>query len=387
MDPIRRTETWFSRNGLPQFVDGYNSSQHVWTRALPAMVVVVALQLFGALTSAIDAGSRVWPVVGVVFAGSLLLGIGLWSKYRRGYWFAPADRVGWPVLLGFVAAGPLSELLQIGKQVNGETVTWRAVAATLLAQLILLGVIYVITRFAVLSMIGWAVRQTVRSAGDLYVVATKALPLLLIVMIVLFINTEMWQVAGSLDGPLLWASCGLLLLLGVLVTIERTHEQISTLRQDEPVEHLRASCQGTPMAGAADDLEHVPGPRLDRPQRRNMLVAALFTQGIQAALIGLLVWLFFIVFGVVAITAPVQQAWLGDLGTADVFWTLGQDHVLSRALVRVATFLGAFAAFYTTIYAASDPVYRASFSEDTGASLQQAVDVRRVYLAVKGADA
>ncbi len=61
--------------------------------------------------------------------------------------------------------------------------------------------------------------------------------------------------------------------------------------------------------------------------------------------------------------------------------------MLSRALVRVATFLGAFAAFYTTIYAASDPVYRASFSEDTGASLQQAVDVRRVYLAVKDADA
>jgi hypothetical protein len=115
-----------------------------------------------------------------------------------------------------------------------------------------------------------------------------------------------------------------------------------------------------------------------------MVIAALSTQVIQAALIGLLVWAFFIVFGVVAITAPVQQAWLGDLGSADVFWTIGQDHVLSRALIRVATFLGAFAAFYTTVYAASDPVYRASFSDDVGASLQQAVDVRRAYLSVKG---
>lgn len=383
MDPVRRTETWFSRNGLPQFVEGYNSSEHVWTRALPAMVVVVALQLFSALTSAIDSGSRVLPVVGTAIAGLVLLGIGMWSRYRRGYWFAPADRVGWPVLLGFLAAGPVSELVQLGRQVDGQTVTWGSVLAVLILQVVLLAVIYLFTRFAVLSMIGWAVRQTFRSAGDLYVVATKALPLLLIVMIVLFINTEMWQVAGSLDGPLLWASSGLLLLLGVLVTVERTHDQITTLRQDAPVEHLRASCEGTPLAGVADGLVQVPGPRLRRPQRRNMLIAALATQVIQAALIGLLVWMFFIIFGVIAITAPVQQAWLGDLGSADVFWTLGQDHVLSRALIRVATFLGAFAAFYTTIYAASDPVYRASFSEDTGASLQQAVDVRRVYLAVK----
>ena len=73
------------------------------------------------------------------------------------------------------------------------------------------------------------------------------------------------------------------------------------------------------------------------------------------------------------------------LGTADVFWTIGDVHVLSRALIRVATFLGAFAAFYTTIYAASDPVYSASFSDDVGGSLQQAVDVRRVYLAAKDA--
>lgn len=267
-------------------------------------------------------------------------------------------------------------------------VTWGEVISSVVVQMLLLGIIYFVTRFALLAMLGWAVRQTVRSASDLYVVASKALPLLLIVMIVLFINTEMWQVAGSLDGPVLWASSGLILVFGVLVTFENTHDQISTLQQDAPIASLRASCQGTPLAAAAQNIERAQDPQLNSPQRRNLLVAALATQGIQAALIGVLVWAFFIVFGVVAITAPVQQAWLGDLGSAEVFWTIGQDHVLSRALVRVATFLGAFAAFYTTVYAASDPVYRASFSDDVGASLQQAVDVRRVYLTVKvGADA
>ena len=385
VDPIRRAETWFSRNGLPHFVAGYNSREHIWTRALPAMVAVMAFQLLGAVASAVGNSSRQLPVVALVVVGLVLLGMGLWSKRRRGYWFAPADRVGWPVFVGFMLCGVLSELVQFGKNLNGTQISWGTVAGSLFGQVVLLGIIYVFTRYAVLAMIGWGIRQTVRSAGDLYAVATKALPLLLIVMIVLFINTEMWQVAGSLDGPVLWASAGLLLVLGVLVTIERTNDQIGTLAQDAPIEHVRQSCGGTPLATVAEHLSTAPGPDLGRAQRRNMLVAALFTKFIQSALIGFLIWLFFIVFGVIAITEPVQNAWMGSLGSTDVFWTVGDVHVLSRALIRVATFLGAFAAFYTTIYAASDPVYSASFSDDIGASLQQAVDVRRVYLAAKDA--
>ncbi|HPE11052.1 MAG: hypothetical protein H6524_01755 [Actinobacteria bacterium] len=384
MDPIRRTETWFAHNGLPQFVDDYNSREHIWTRAVPAMIVVLAVQLSSALWSALSSGSRVLPVFTVVVAVLALVLVGLWSKRRRGYWFAPSERVGWPVLLGFIAAGALPDAIQYGRRIEGVDITWQTLVASLLLQVLLLGVIYFVTRFALLAMVGWAVRQTVRSAGDLYTVATKALPLLLIVMIVLFINTEMWQVAGSLAGPVLWGSSGMLLIFGGLVTLDRTREQIATLRLDAPIEDIRAACARTPLAGVVAGLRQVGNADLHRPQRRAMVIAALSTQVIQAALIGLLVWAFFIVFGVVAITAPVQQAWLGDLGSADVFWTIGQDHVLSRALIRVATFLGAFAAFYTTVYAASDPVYRASFSDDVGASLQQAVDVRRAYLSVKG---
>ena len=384
MDPIRRTETWFARNGLPRFVDDYNSGEHIWTRAVPAMIVVLAVQFSSALWSALSSGSRVLPVFTVAVAVLALVLVGLWSKRRRGYWFAPSERVGWPVLLGFVAAGALPDAIQYGRRIEGVDITWQTVVASLLLQVLLLGVIYFVTRFALLAMAGWAIRQTARSAGDLYAVATKALPLLLIVMIVLFINTEMWQVAGSLDGPVLWGSSGLLLIFGVLVTLDRTRDQIATLRLDAPIDEVRAACARTPMGAVVQGMQEVGDAHLQRPQRRAMVIAALSTQVIQAALIGLLVWAFFIVFGVVAITAPVQQAWLGDLGSADVFWTIGQDHVLSRALIRVATFLGAFAAFYTTVYAASDPVYRASFSEDVGASLQQAVDVRRAYLSARG---
>ena len=382
MDPVRRTETWFARKGLPQFVDDYSSAKHIWTRALPALVVIVAVQLISAIGSAVSGVTLALPLVTLVVAGLVLLGVGLWSKYRRGYWFAPSDRVGWPVLVGFLLVGVIDEV--VGTAAAARPVTVGNIAGALFLQVLLLGIIYVVTRFAMISMVVWGIRQTMRSAGDLYVVATKALPLLLIVLIVLFINTEVWQVSATLDSTLLWASSGLLLLLGLLVTLERTREQIAALDPASDMDRVRASCQDSPMDQQAHGLTEAVDPRLGRAQKRNLLVAAIATQAIQAALIGLLVWLFFIVFGVIAINASIQQTWIGDLGPVDVFWTVGGDHVLSRALIRVSTFLGAFAAFYTTVYAATDDVYRASFSEDVGASLQQAVDVRRVYLTVKG---
>ena len=381
MDPVRRTETWFARNGLPQFVDDYSSAEHIWTRALPAMVVIAAVQLISALDAAITGVTPALPLLTLVVAGLVLLAVGLWSKYRRGYWFAPSDRVGWPVLVGFLLVGVIDDVIETAE---GGNVTAGSIAAALVLQLVLLGIIYVVTRFAMISMFVWGIRQTMRSAGDLYVVATKALPLLLIVLIVLFINTEVWQVSATLDSTLLWASSGLLLLLGLLVTLERTRDQIAALDQASDMHKVRQSCEDSPMAQQAHDLTQAADPRLGRAQKRNLLVAAIATQAIQAALIGLLVWLFFIVFGVIAINASIQQTWIGDLGPVDVFWTVGGDHVLSRALIRVSTFLGAFAAFYTTVYAATDDVYRASFTDDVGASLQQAVDVRRVYLTVKG---
>ena len=56
---------------------------------------------------------------------------------------------------------------------------------------------------------------------------------------------------------------------------------------------------------------------------------------------------------------------------------------MTRALLRVATFMGGFTAFYTTIYAATDDTYRRSLATDSGSELQRAVNVHRAYLACR----
>ena len=44
---LRATERWFIRRGLPMFVEDYSAGRDVWTRALPALVVLFVLSLGG----------------------------------------------------------------------------------------------------------------------------------------------------------------------------------------------------------------------------------------------------------------------------------------------------------------------------------------------------
>lgn len=40
---LHATERWFARRGLPMFIEEYDNGRDVWTRALPALVVVFFL--------------------------------------------------------------------------------------------------------------------------------------------------------------------------------------------------------------------------------------------------------------------------------------------------------------------------------------------------------
>lgn len=382
-EPLRQTDRWFIRRGLPLLVEGYSSERDIWTRAQPLMIVILVIELLPFVLSPLLPGDSLRGLYAGLAALAALLVLGIWSKLTRGYWLRPPNRVGWTFVVFFLVAPVLASLIAFNLDLgDGSPLTSTDIALGFVTQALMLLVIYLWTRYAVFSITWWACRQTVRHFGDLYAVATKALPLLLIVMIVLFINTEVWQVAGGLDALLLWAGVGMLLLLGALVTLDRTRGQIQSLQYGAPPAEVRQSCQRTPMQEAADlvPLDDAPGD-LTRRQRGNLVVAAMATQVIQAALIGLVVWAFFMVFGVVAITVQVQGAWLQDLAPQEILWAIGPDHAVTRALFRVATFMGGFSAFYTTIYAATDDTYRRSFATDIGSELQRAVNVHRVYLA------
>ena len=105
----------------------------------------------------------------------------------------------------------------------------------------------------------------------------------------------------------------------------------------------------------------------------------LITQLVQVGLLAVAVWAFFVMFGAVAIGVDVQLIWLGH--PPDVLVSLGEGRAVTRELLRVSTFLAAFAGLYFTVYAVNDHNYREEFFSEITGRMERSLGVRRAYVA------
>ena len=56
---------------------------------------------------------------------------------------------------------------------------------------------------------------------------------------------------------------------------------------------------------------------------------------------------------------------------------------MTRQLLRVSMFLGAFSGFYVTIYTAMDATYREHFYDSIRDSIERSLSVRRAYVLLR----
>lgn len=312
-------EQWFLARGLPYFVDDVRTSvrSSLSTRRLTALALVAL---------AVGTG------VGV--------GVGLWSE---------DDSLG--TLTGMLAATvPLG--VYAGRALHAGSVA------------------------------RWTVARTFSSLGLLLPLATRALPLLLLFITFLFINTEVWQVASSLDDGVLWVAVLLFAAVAVAFLLVRLPEELDQVDDEMAGDRLVQACAGTPLADeAARCATEVPEEvTLAQAQvtglaKANLVLVLLISQALQVLLLSLAVYAFFLVFGAVAIQEEVITSWLGE--PPEPFFE--SIPVITHELVRVATFLAAFAGLYFTVYAVSDETYRRQFFASLIKQLRRAVGVRTVY--------
>jgi len=229
------------------------------------------------------------------------------------------------------------------------------------------------------AVASWAARRTLRSLGLLFPLASRALPLLLLFITFLFINTEVWQVTSSLTGGVLWQAVLVFAVIGVGFLLARLPEELEEYDAELTAERVVAACQGTPVEAAAAELE-ITDDMLDRHsdvvglERGNLVLVLLIAQAIQVLLLSVAVWVFFLVFGSVAIQDDVIESWVGEAPHYPAGFGL-----VSRELVQVSTFLAAFAGLYFTVYAVTDNNYRQQFFTRIRRELERAVSVRLVY--------
>lgn len=374
-EQLRAVERWLLARGTPHLIDEYSARTDVFTRTRPALVLVFLVELTGSLNADFSWWQNALALVGA-FAGAVaMLAAVNRTRHRPALERGGTGRID-ILELGLFLVGPPLLTAVVGGQLGQGL-------AILGLNLVLLGAVYLVTSYGLVSLTRWALGKTVRELGAVAGLLGRALPLLLLIQIVLFINTEMWQVADGFNGAFLGAVVLLFLVVGIGFLLTRLPRELGRLATFTSGEELKAAVADTPAAAlldgpiAAVDLEPTP---LTARQRGNVLLVALFSQGLQVVLVTVLLGAFFVVFGLLTITPEVIEAWLGHAGHALVtFHVGGREVLLTQELLKISGFLAAFSGLYFTVVLVTDATYREEFFDEILAELRQTFAVRAVY--------
>jgi len=371
-DDLSAVERWFIARGVPHFIDQYRARSDIWTRAIPILVVAY---IIGGL-QALDIHG--WSFARNLFAAAvtflvLVVGWLITNIAFRRPWFSRPKVVGKPELVAFVIGPSVPSLIfsQYGDALQA-----------LITGIAVLAVIYLGTSYAVVPMSRWAIGRAAAQILTLANLIVRALPLLLLFTTFLFINAEVWQVAGTLDGPVYWVTLSIFFLLGALFAVSRVPRLMRDLGSfpswadvDGLLVDTPATVLDVPIEGHPDALP------LRVRERLNVGLLMLFSQALQITLVAALLFGFFVLFGFLAISAPVISSWtqLTDLDPLATWSVGGRQLVITEPLLRVAAFLAAFGGMYFTVVLATDATYRDEFAEDVRPEVHRLFAVRLAY--------
>lgn len=246
-------------------------------------------------------------------------------------------------------------------------------------------VLYAVVALHASAIVRWALRRSIRSLGLLFPLATRALPVLLLFITFLFINTEVWQVASALHGGVLWGAVLFFAVAACAFLVPRLAQELDHFDDRVQADEVQAGIAGTPLEQAGD---RIADAGIDLPEEAqvtglqmvNLVLVLVIAQAVQVLLLSLAVFAFFVVFGAVVIDDSVITSWVGD-GHPD--YPAGPE-LASYELLNVSLFLAAFSGFYFTVVAITDELYRKEFFTTIMDELARAVSMRVIYRMLNG---
>jgi len=346
-------ERRFRRAGLPLFIRDRDAREDVWTRASPFLTLVFLGELLGAIQ--LD-----WPLLAnlAAAAGGLAILVGAFGLLNlvrgRHFWSLP-DEVGNLELGAFVLLPAVLPAI-FGGQITSALVT----AAV---NVVLLLVVFVVVTYALAAIVRWAARRLFGQLAVAVSLVSRAVPLLMVFALVLFINTEMWQVFSGMPNAFLALVCGLFVGVGSVFLLTRLPREVRQLERE-----------------AGD------GPPLSQGERLNVALVLFVTQGLQILTVAIAIGIFFVVFGALAVSMAIQDAWDVTMGATVVSVRLfGQQVEVTEALLRVSCGIAAFAGAYYSIAVLTDATYRQEFLDDLTDEMRGTFEERTAYLGLVGA--
>jgi hypothetical protein len=389
---VRRTERWFIRQGVPHLIANYGFRSHMLPRMLPFLAATIVVSVLLALL-----GANTRPGFGVVVVAGLvvvaLLGLP-WILARLGRQLPRLSRRGAvavlvayaltplliPLLL-FGAYGRTDRTLGIGPP-GAPTGQLIAVTALVLAVAFIatFALAWFVTAYGVVSLAARAIPHALSDMRGSRQLQGRALPTLLFVTFFLFFTGELWQLMNRLSWGRLVLVLALFAAVTVLATSARLRGEIERVEHDLSDQRLAAACAGTPLAALKSMPHPPPPPPLTARQETNLLLVLATRQLIQAAVVGLGLFLFFVVLGLIIVERETAEVWIGAEPQRSALFPL-----VPAALPRAAALLAGFGSMYFAITAMTQEGYRHEFFEPVISDVERTLAVRAVYLDLRSA--
>lgn len=378
LDVRSKTEKWLRSQGLPHLIEDYNAKSDILTRTTPFLALVFLSEISFAFGDRFSgwAQSGVVVLFMIIFLGAAVLVN--WLRGRR--LIQLPDDIGYLELLLFIFLPALPVLLTT---TDGLLETFVAVVV---ANVLLLLLAYLVTSYGILPMTIWAFKFMMHQLGQMKRLIARSLPLLLLFSAFFFLNSEMWQVAADFTVPFYFIIIALIFLGGCGFLISRLPEEVVSLDRFDSWESVKESASeikspllDEPVTQELGEFRAIP---ISKAAKRNIQILLFFTQIVRFMLSGIVMGLFFVIFGLLAVRRNTIDHWLPSRGFSEIAsWELfGAEMLLTWELLAVASFIAAFAGLQFAVSTLIDATYRENFFNDITQRLRQVLAVRRLYL-------
>ena len=223
--------------------------------------------------------------------------------------------------------------------------------------------------------VGWFARTVWRSGSGMM----HVLPLLLVAVTFFFLTGETWMSIGRLSGLPLVLTMVLVGTVAVLALLRKDGVDWHQHRIEPDAEWFRRQVPRQLMP--AGPIRYAdPAPTFG--ERLNLRLLSVLGRALVAAVVGLFVMVFFLLFGILTVDLSVAESW--SAAVPNVWWDVtvaNHTYVLTAEHFRVASFLGVFAALYFIVSSSADKELASALSDDTAAHLHRALAVRALYRA------
>ncbi len=345
-------ERWFLVRGLPAVLRPGRLVRGLWPRSAPALAAFAVLMASS--------------VVLVTTTGKYTINID-----------GPPNRTEWFVLAGVVLVLPAATLAGwLAARV--DSVRKRTVVSTAAAVVIALGgvlggpsprpvlnltieavavaVILLCTATGIGSIVGWAIRETTSNLALMGHLFVRALPVVLLTVLVFF-NSYVWLMAATVSRGRLWLALLFLFGIAAVFLVSGTFERVRPILQPDAKKPDDAQrLIDTPFETMPDRPRRIP---LSASERVNVAIVLALSQIVQVMTVATVTAFIFFVLGLILLSPELLAEWTRN-GSSDG-QILGMTFPVPQALIQITMFLAALTFMYLSARTFTDTEQRTRF--------------------------